>query len=69
MESVELNLGRGVFEFIGEKGTALYPDNPYIRGGNPWLKWSDIEHTEGVYNWSRMDELINQWTTLEKRLC
>jgi beta-galactosidase GanA len=58
---------QGIFQFTGqaEKQNAA---NPSISGANLEWSWADIEPTEGVYDWSKVDRDINVWTSRGKQV-
>jgi len=55
-------LPRGVSDLIQGGGNiaASALSNPNVDGVSVRAHWSDVETADGVYNWSYLDEKINQ---------
>ena len=43
-------------------------DNPYIIGGLYSIHWSKIEPQKGKYDWTEIDQFIEQWTQANKKV-
>jgi hypothetical protein len=64
--------GGGIFEFTNYlprgRQTPGSTDNPYVRGGHVWVKWSDVEPTKGLCEWRVIDRIAGEWTKMGKRV-
>ncbi|HLL78316.1 MAG TPA: LamG-like jellyroll fold domain-containing protein [Ktedonobacteraceae bacterium] len=58
---------QGVFQFTGQ-AKSKNAANSNISGANLEWSWADIEPTEGVYNWTKVDRDINVWTSRGKQV-
>ncbi len=46
----------------------LVKKNPYIIGAVRTIKWANIEKKEGVYDWSSIDDFIDEWAKAGKKV-
>ena len=56
---------QGIYQFTGQ-AKSQNAANPYISGANLEWSWADIEPSEGVYNWTKVDRDIHIWTSRGK---
>lgn len=56
---------QGIYQFTGQ-ANVKNANSPAIAGANLEWSWADIEPTEGHYNWTKVDQDINVWTSKGK---
>lgn len=64
---MNINPFQGVFQFTGQ-ADSKNATNPSISGANLEWSWADIEPSEGVYNWTKVDRDIHTWTSQGKQV-
>jgi len=57
---------RGIFAFNSMSNTALFSDNPNVRGTVLTYYWAQLEPQAGQFNWSAIDNDMKPWVAAGK---
>lgn len=57
-----------VYQFGNDSNDSTNVNNQYLSGTNLLLYWSEIETSEGVYDWAHVESLIKPWADAGKKV-
>lgn len=62
--------GKGLLYFASYESSEdeMVKKNPYIIGAVRTIKWANYEKAEGEYDWTSLDEFIESWTKVGKKV-